>query len=132
MMIPSFPVQNPQFVNKDGTLHNVNVSFFTQLTRALQDNLSHKGYLLPAQTTSNIAELEPLTVGRILYNSDTKKMSVNNTGKFKEVYSRPEQMTSTEIAAIPTADINGTWVFNTTTNKLLYGINDVFREVAFT
>lgn len=73
------------------------------------------------------------TVTRFNYNDSTNKMELQNgTADAREIYLRPQQLTTTEIALIPIADINGTWVYDTTLNKLKYGINDAFVEVAFT
>lgn len=73
------------------------------------------------------------TVSRFNYNDSTSKMELRNgTNDAREIYLRPQQLTSVEMSAIPTADINGTWVYDITTNKLHYGINDAFVEVAFT
>ena len=132
MNIPSFPASLPKFVDKNLNLHTIANSFFTTLMTVLQQNLSDQGYVIPMQDSATLAQLAAQGIGKIIFNSDTQKMNINNNGTFQEIYTRPQQLTSVEIAAIPTADINGTWTFNTDTSELLYGINNTFRQVAYT
>lgn len=108
MRVPSVPMS--RMLDERGELTQAWILFFDELVQQLAE-----------------------TVTRFNYNDSTNKMELRNgTADAREIYLRPQQLTSAEIAAIPTADINGTWVFDTTASKLYYGINDAFHEVAYT
>jgi archaellum component FlaG (FlaF/FlaG flagellin family) len=107
--------------------------FFSQMTSSLQDNVSEEGFVVAAQPKENIDVLNtPKSMGRVIFNSSTNKMSVNNSGTYKEIYTRPEELTTAQIGSISPTDINGTWVTNKDNGKLLYGINGSFKEIAYT
>lgn len=105
----------------------------TQLISTLQSHLGNQGYLFPGQNSAQILDLNTTDhKSKILYDTDTSSMKLNNDGEFKDIYTRPPQLTTAERTAIATDKINGSWVFDTDLNKLYYGINQVWREVAFT
>lgn len=101
------------------------------MSKMLEDNgqLTQAWILFFDELVQQLAE----SVTRFNYNDSTNKMELRNgTANGREIYLRPQQLTGAQIAAIPIADINGTWVYDTSINKLKYGINDAFVEVAFT
>lgn len=105
----------------------------TQLLNVLQQNLGNQGYIFPGQNSAQISNLNTSDhKSKILYDTDAQAMKLNNDGEFKEIYTRPPQLTTAERTAISTDKINGSWVYDTDLNKLYYGINQVWREVAFT
>lgn len=133
MIIPNIPHQSHPVINPDGTMHDVWHRFFSQTTEALQGGVAQEGFSPSSQNETNINILNtPKSIGRIIYDNTNSAMKINNEGTYKELYTRPEQMTTTQIASILPSKINGTWVTNTDNSKLLYGINGVFKEVAYT
>lgn len=85
MIVPNVP-NDRRVVDKDGMLTEVWASFFSNLITQMTINLSDEGYVLPAQSTANIAILDvPQNQSRILWNTDTEKAMVNNDGTFKEI-----------------------------------------------
>lgn len=130
MNVPNWIIQ--RLVDEKGEAHPQAQTFFSQLITEMQKNLSNEGYVVPSQSSANIQQLSTTdNKAKLLYDAEEEVMKLNNNGKFQQIYTRPQQLTTAEIAAIPAAQINGTWVYNSETDKLLYGINNVFKEVAF-
>ena len=134
MNISNWLTLHDSIVKNDGSgkpsdaLHRI----FTNIITQLQINLSDEGYIFPSQNETNINSLSGTKhIAKILYDSTNQVMKVNNDGTFKEIYTRPPQLTTTERTAIPAAQINGSWVYDTDLNKLYYGINSTWKEVAF-
>jgi hypothetical protein len=140
MKIPVLPknqivVQNKNPVTGETqfNLHPEWQGFFTQLIQELQQNVSNEGYFLPKQDSATVNQLNTdQSIRALLYDETEGVAKVNNAGAFKEIYTRPEEKTQAEIDQIPANQISGTWVYNTDTTKLLYGIGGVFKEVAYT
>lgn len=106
---------------------------FTNLITQLQINLSNEGYIFPSQPQTNIDQLSgEKHIAKIIYDATNKVMKLNNDGNFQEIATRNQQLTTAERLAIPAAKINGSWVYDTDLNKLYYGINSTWKEVAFT
>lgn len=137
MNIPNIgDLKHPVIESQNGQLTDrMNAAWhrmFTQLVTELQKNVSNEGYVFPVQPQANVNILNtPEHTAKILYDADAQAMKVNNTGTFQEISTRPQELTNDQISAIPADKISGTWVYNTTSNKLLYGIQGVFKEVAF-
>jgi hypothetical protein len=71
---------------KDGSMHQELINYLGQLVQQLQTNLSDEGYVMPQQTTANIAKLiGAQSVGAFLYDSDTNEFKVNINGTWKVV-----------------------------------------------
>lgn len=85
MNIPStYP--NMKIVNEDGTMHENFLNFLTQLLAPLQQNLSNEGYTIPSLTQTQINTITGTnTIQRIIYNSTTGKMMINNNGTFQTI-----------------------------------------------
>lgn len=85
MIIPStYPKM--KIVNEDGTMHEHFLSFLTQLLAPLQKNLSDEGYTIPSLTQTQINTITGTnTIQRIIYNSTTGKMMLNNNGTFQTI-----------------------------------------------
>ena len=66
-----------------------------------------------------------------LYNSDDKNFQVNTDTGFKPL-STYEELTSTEISAIPSGQRDGRFIFDTDTSDLKFGVNDSFLTVTTT
>jgi hypothetical protein len=72
--------------DKDGNMHQDLVNYLGQLVQQLQANLSDQGYLLPQQTSANIATLNtPQSTGAFVYDKETHEVKVNINGTFKTV-----------------------------------------------
>jgi hypothetical protein len=63
--------------NWEGTLNEL----FTQL----QQNVSEEGFVMPSQSTSNIARLTQSQNGTVVYDNDTHEMKVNINGTWRVV-----------------------------------------------
>lgn len=85
MNIPSmFP--NMKIVNQDGSMHDNFMGFLTQLIAPLQKNLSNEGYTIPSLTQDQINTISGAnSLQRIIYNSTTGKMMINNNGTFQTI-----------------------------------------------
>lgn len=134
MNIPLIGTLKHPIADSAGNINDGWHRVFMQLFSQLQQHLSDGGYLFPAQTTDTINSLLNTSehAAKIIYDSTTKSMKLNNENEFKEIYTRPPQLTTAERTAIPLSKINGSWVYDTDLNKLYYGINQTWREVAFT
>lgn len=137
--MPKDPIVVKDADTQDYVMHPAWVHYHSQMNTVLQTRLSHEGFKVTQQPTSNITTLNTSdSNANFLYDSDAGVMKVNNQvgntnneNVYKEIYTRPEQLTAAQVTAIPTAQINGRWVFETDTTKLKYGINNVFREVTY-
>lgn len=132
MKIPNFPQKIAPLMSTDGTMHPLVSLAFSQLFTQLQQNVSDEGFVMPLQSPANLALLAPTGAQKIITDSSTGKMNINNFQKFEPISTEPEYLTTAQIAAIPTAQIKGKWVVNTDNNKLFLGIYNVFREIAYT
>ncbi len=132
MITPNIPHQTTPVLNEDGTMQDSWHRFFSQVTASLQDSNSEEGFVAGAQPESNIALLDNSeNKGRMIYDQTNEEHKINNDGKYRSI-STKQNLTTAEIAAIPTSKINNTWVTNKDNGKLLVGINNVFKEVAYT
>jgi hypothetical protein len=132
MIMPNIPHQMTPVLNPDGTMHDSWHRFFSQMTESLQSSNSEEGFIPGAQPAENIALLDnENNKGRMLYDQTNQEHKINNDGKYRAI-STKQNLTTKEIAAIPTSRINNTWVTNKDNGKLLVGVNNAFREVAYT
>ncbi len=140
--MPKDPLMTKDPMSNEYVMHPAWIHYHSQINTVLQTRLSHEGFKVTQQPTANINAMNNniKSDGNFLYDSDEGVMKVNNfasttgitgTNVYKEIYTRPEQLTAAQVAAIPTAQINGKWVFETDSAKLKYGINNVFREVTY-
>jgi hypothetical protein len=83
-IFPDLP-RDSTFVDKEGKLTPAWQLYFSQLNQALQSNFTPEGFVLPAQTASNISLLGSSEPGTILYNSTTKKGMINEDFIFKTI-----------------------------------------------
>jgi hypothetical protein len=84
MIIPSlFKIK---VADKDGNIHPDFMNFLTQLIAPLQNNFSNEGFTMPALTNAQILQIAGAqTQQRIIYNTDTSKMMLNNNGTFQTI-----------------------------------------------
>lgn len=140
--LPKDPIVVKDPVTQEYVMHPAWQHYHSQINTVLQTRLSHEGFKVTQQPTSNINLMnnQIKSDGNLLYDSDQGVMKVNNfasttgtpgTNVYKEIYTRPEQLTAAQVTAIPVAQINGKWVFESDTSKLKYGINNAFHEVAY-
>jgi hypothetical protein len=133
MITPNIPHQSTPVLNPDGTMHDSWHRFLSQMTSALQDSNSEEGLVAGAQTLENISLLNtPASAGRMIYDKTNNVMKINNYGIYQEIGTRPESLTTAQIAAIPPSKINGIWVTNSDNGKIFFGVNGSFRQVAYT
>lgn len=59
--------------------------FFQQLIHTLQTDFGDEGIVVPKLTTAQINTLGAKGIGRLVYNIDTKKMMINNSGTFQNI-----------------------------------------------
>lgn len=95
LLIPNLPpAQQELFSVMDAPggkryhMHPVWHSFFSQLTTALQFNLSQEGIIVPKQTALNIAKLNvtnPDKFGATIYDNDNHVAKINLNGVFKTI-----------------------------------------------
>lgn len=72
--------------DKDGLMHQDLINYLGQLVQQLQANLSDQGYVVPHQTTANIAQLTGAqSIGALLYDKDTHELKININGTWKVV-----------------------------------------------
>ncbi len=80
------PMVGMQLVDKNGKLTAEGVHLLSLLIQPLQQNLSNEGIILPSQNSANITTLNTATsVGRIIFNSTTGKVMINNSGTYQNV-----------------------------------------------
>lgn len=84
MKIPNVP--NTNIVNSNNSLSLTWLSFFQNLITQMRLNLSDAGYVVPFLTDAQITDLSTTdNVGRIVYNTTTERMMVNNSGTFQNI-----------------------------------------------
>lgn len=85
MIIPN--TVNGKLVDDDGNITPEWELFFSQLINVLQTNLSNEGYVLPMQSTTDIAKLSDVTKskGALIYDLTLDKFKVNINGTWKVV-----------------------------------------------
>lgn len=121
-------------IDNTGKLHPQWRSLFSQLITQVQTNLSDEAYIMPNPDNTRINELNVQTrVGGMLYNDGTKAAMVNtednHTGQptysFKNLNTYQE-LTSAQVAAIPSGQRNGKIIYETDTTDTKLGVNDTF------
>jgi hypothetical protein len=143
MKIPNLP--NDKLVQVNGEIHPNWKSFFEQLINVQQYHLSDEGYILPRQQTENITKLENASTnnpnnprpqdnqtGRVIYNSETQKSMINNSGNYQNVATEPLELTTAQRNAVPSSERNNIWVQDTDLNKLYFGLGSTWKEVTLT
>lgn len=85
MIIPN--TVNGKLVDDDGNMTPEWELFFSQLINVLQSNLSNEGYVLPMQSTTDIAKLSDVdkSKGALIYDLTTDEFKVNINGTWKVV-----------------------------------------------
>jgi hypothetical protein len=84
MNIPT--LQKFKASNPDGTMHQDLQNFLVQLVSQLQTNLSNEGFTMPPLNSTQITQISGSpTIQRIVYNSTTQKMMLNNNGTFQTI-----------------------------------------------
>ena len=84
MRIPNVP--NVNIINSDKGLSHTWLSFFQNLITQMRLNLSDAGYVVPFLEDSQITDLGTSeTIGRIIYNTTTQRMMINNSGTFQNI-----------------------------------------------
>lgn len=78
--VPSGPI-----AQMNNTCTSTWLLFFQQLINTLQDNFGSEGVVIPSLTTAQIATLGDNGIGRIVFNSDTQMMMLNNNGTFQNI-----------------------------------------------
>lgn len=88
MNIPNLPDAGTPIIEniKVGLMHPLWYNFFAQLLKEMQTNVSNEGYIMPLQDSGSITKLETAgSTGRILYDTDSGLMKLNNGSGFKEI-----------------------------------------------
>lgn len=84
MKIPSVPTV--KIIDSDGNLNSVWVSFFQNLVTQMILNLSDSGYVVPFVPNDFVLQLNNTdNIGKILYNTTTSRMMINNAGTFENI-----------------------------------------------
>jgi len=84
MKIPNVP--NTNIIDSNKGMSLTWLAFFQNLITQMRLNLSDAGYVVPFLTDSEITDLSTTdNVGRIVYNTTTERMMVNNSGTFQNV-----------------------------------------------
>lgn len=83
MIVPNY-IEMP-FVDKNGHLTDVWRNILMQLLQQMQQNLSNTGFVIPSQSTANIALLTNAVNGTMLYNSTTDLPKIKVAGTFKTI-----------------------------------------------
>jgi hypothetical protein len=84
MRIPNVP--QAQLSMPDGGINTIWASFFQNLITQMRLNLSDEGYVVPFKTDDEILQLNNTdNVGKILYNTTTQRMMINNSGTFENI-----------------------------------------------
>lgn len=84
MIIPNVPIE--RLSKQNGVITDQWSAFLQNLITNLRINLSDDGYVVPFRTNDEILQLNTTdNVGRILYNTTTERMMINNTGTFEEI-----------------------------------------------
>lgn len=84
MRIPNVPID--KIVNDDGRITNTWSAFFQNLMTQMRLNLSDDGFTPPFVTAVEVLQLNTVdNVGRIVYNTTTSRMMINNSGTFENI-----------------------------------------------
>jgi hypothetical protein len=84
MRIPNVPTT--RIVDKEGIVTPQWAAFLRNLITQLRLNVSDEGYVFPFLTNAEVLQLNNTdNIGKILYNSTTQQMMVNNTGTFEVI-----------------------------------------------
>lgn len=131
MNISNFP--KAPMVKDDKKASDEWIQYFDQTTQQLQQFLSDERYVLPSQDHKNVAILNTNSgnVGSILYNNESKSGQINTEGTYKNLVTY-EEMTDTQVNAIPSGQRNGRIIYETNTGDLKIGFNDEFKTVSVT
>lgn len=81
-------MQQMPLLSEGGHLHPAWQGFFSNLVNYLQTNISQEGFMIPLQSTANIATInaQPTSpVGGMFYDSDLNELKVNINGVLKTV-----------------------------------------------
>lgn len=134
MNIPSISsIVTTPVIQENGKLHENWRQFLEHFTKTLQLHLDDHGHIMPAQPQSAITKLNTnQNKARLLYNTDTNTLHVNNEGTYKEIETKRDELTTAERTAIPSEKITGKWVWDTDESKLYTGLSGVWREVNIT
>lgn len=108
--VPTEPIAQKTF-NVNDTWYN----WFSNLLSQMQEDLSDEGYVIPGLTQEQLDMLETKDGQRqkIVYNSTTEKMNLNNTGLFEEI-ATTMLLSSEQIAEMDLSTYRG-FLVNTTT-----------------
>ena len=84
MRIPNVPIE--KLVHSDGGISPTWAAYFQNLMTQLRLNLSDEGYVVPFLEASEIAQIDNAdNIGKILYNTTTARMMINNSGTFENI-----------------------------------------------
>lgn len=84
MRTPNVP--NANFLQGQNMISQVWLSFFQNLITQLRINFNDSGYKFPFLDDASIAQLTgDENIGKIVYNSTTQRMMVNNSGTFVNI-----------------------------------------------
>jgi hypothetical protein len=82
-IFPDMP-RNTPLMKKDGMMEDAWKMYFDQMTLALQTFFKPEGFVIPQNTTSNIALLTDVaSYGNIIYNSTVPSFQGNIAGTWK-------------------------------------------------
>jgi hypothetical protein len=130
MKILSVPIT--PIAEKNGNVSTQWRLYFEQLTNQLQRGLLDIGYKLPQANNEKIAGLVASDLqGAMIYNSESKNVQANTDGNYKPVNTY-EELTSAEIAEIPSGQRNGRFIYDSDSEVLKVGFNDEFYAVTTT
>lgn len=84
MKIPNIP--NTNIIDDSKMLSQVWLAFFQNLITQIRLNLSDSGYIVPFLDDSQITALSNTdNIGKIVYNTTTQRMMINNSGTFQNI-----------------------------------------------
>lgn len=84
MNIPNLPRE--KITLPDGSLHPTWQNFFTQLVTEMQNKVSEEGFVIPSINATQFPVLDNSNnISRIIYNSNTSQMMINNSGTYKAI-----------------------------------------------
>jgi hypothetical protein len=84
MRIPNVPID--KLSSTDGRISPTWAAYFQNLMTQMRLNLSDEGYVVPSLTSAEIAQINnTANVGKILYNTTTQRMMINNSGTFENI-----------------------------------------------
>lgn len=84
MRIPNVPID--KLSSTDGRISPTWAAYFQNLMTQMRLNLSDEGYVAPSLTSAEISQINNTdNVGKILYNTTTQRMMINNSGTFENI-----------------------------------------------